>query len=49
MKKAKQWTKPEVGAIKRKRTKKIAGASPDRRYGLGPLAPPAPPYIPDFV
>jgi hypothetical protein len=49
MKKAKQWAKPEVDTMKRKKTKKAADASADRRYGLGPLAPPAPPYIPDFV
>ncbi len=51
MKKAKQWSKPEVDTMKRKKTKKAVDASRsgDTRCGLGPLAPPAPPYIPDFV
>jgi hypothetical protein len=49
MKKAKQWAKPQVDVMKRKKTKKVAGASGDTRFGLGPLAPPSPIYNPDYV
>lgn len=51
MKKDTQWEKPQANAMKRKSTKKTAGSSKscDARFGLGPLAPPVPPYRTDFV
>jgi hypothetical protein len=51
MKKDKQWEKPQADVMKRKSTKKTAGSSKSRdaRFGLGPLAPPTPPYRTDFV
>jgi len=50
MKKDKQWEKPQASVIKRKTTKKTGSSrSRDTRFGLGPLAPPVPPYRTDFV
>ncbi len=51
MKRDKQWEKPQADVLKRKKGQKVIGTSRngDKRFGLGPLSPPAPLYNPDCV